>query len=141
MPWWAWLVLGRAMLGLEVVVSTEFWLALVGAAAMTVGLLLTFGIVPPATVQWIAFALLAVGFNVFFRRRLHEKLGGGAPGLAPELEGESGTALEAIAPGAIGSVELRGSTWRARNTGDAVVAARASVRVVGKNGILLEVRG
>lgn len=141
MPWWAWLVLGAAMLGLEVAISTEFWLALVGAAAMAVGLLLTFGIEPPATVQWIAFALLAIAFNVFFRRRLHEKLGGSAPGLAPELEGESGTALEAIAPGAIGPVELRGSTWRARNTGDAPVAARAPVRVVGKNGILLEVRG
>lgn len=141
MPWWAWLVLGAAMLGLEIAVSTEFWLALVGAAAMAVGLLLTFGFEPPATVQWIAFALLAIAFNVFFRRRLHEKLGGSAPGLAPELEGESGTALEAIAPGAIGPVELRGSTWRARNTGDAAIVARASVRVVGKNGILLEVRG
>jgi membrane protein implicated in regulation of membrane protease activity len=141
MPWWAWLVLGAAMLGLEVAISTEFWLALVGAAAMTLGLLLTFGIVPPVTVQWIAFAVLAVAYNVFFRRRIHEKLGGTAPGLAPELEGESGTALEAIAPGATGPIELRGSTWRARNTGDTTVAARASVRVVGKEGILLEVRG
>jgi len=141
MPWWAWLVLGAAMLGLEVAISTEFWLALVGAAALTLGLLLTFGLAPPAAVQWIAFAALAVGFNVFFRRRLHEKLGGSAPGLAPELEGESGTALEAIEPGAIGQVSLRGSNWRARNVGEAVVAARASVRVVGKEGILLEVRG
>ncbi len=141
MPWWAWLVLGAAMLGFEVAISTEFWLALVGAAAMTLGLLLTFGFEPPAAVQWIAFAALAVGYNIFFRRKLHEKLGGNVPGLAPELVGDSGTALEAIAPGATGPVELRGSTWRARNTGDVAIAARATVQVVGKDGILLEVRG
>jgi membrane protein implicated in regulation of membrane protease activity len=141
MPWWAWLVLGAALLAAEVAISTEFWLALVGAAAMTVGLLLTFGLSPPIWSQWIAFAVLAIGFNVFIRRKLNEKLGGSAPGLSPELLGESGVALEAIEPGAIGQVELRGSNWRARNAGEAPLAARMPVRVVGKDGILLEVRG
>jgi membrane protein implicated in regulation of membrane protease activity len=78
---------------------------------------------------------------VFFRRQLHEKLVGHAPGLAPELEGEYGIALETIVPGAVGPVEMRGSTWRARNVGEVPLDARASVHVVGKRGILLEVRG
>lgn len=141
MPWWGWLALGAALLGAEIAIGTEFWLALVGAAAMALGLVLTFGIDPPIWIQWLAFALLAIAFNVFFRRRLHEKLVGSAPGLGPELVGDSGVAVEAIEAGAIGTVELRGSTWRARNVGDAPLAARAAVQVVGKNGILLEVRG
>ena len=141
MPWWGWLVLGAALLGAEIAISTEFWLALVGAAAMAMGLALSFGFAPPVWIQWLAFAVLAVLFNALFRRQLHEKLVGRAPGLAPELVGESGVALETIAPGAVGPVELRGSTWRARNVGETPLVARAAVRVAGRDGILLEVRG
>jgi membrane protein implicated in regulation of membrane protease activity len=36
---------------------------------------------------------------------------------------------------------MRGSTWRARNVGEAPLDARTRVEVVGKSGILLEVRG
>jgi membrane protein implicated in regulation of membrane protease activity len=128
------------LLGAEIAVQTEFWLALVGAAALTMGLVLPLIVDPRVWVQWIAFAMLAVAYNALFRRRLHEKLVGRAPGLSPELVGESGTALEAIAPGATGSVELRGSTWQARNVGTAALAARAPVQVAGVKGILLEVR-
>jgi hypothetical protein len=140
MPWWGWLALGAGLLGAEIAVQTEFWLALVGAAAMAVGLARTIGLDGPAWFQWIAFAALAIGFNALFRRRLHERFVGRAPGLAPELLGEAGVALEMIAPGAIGAVELRGTTWRARNVGATPVADRAPVKVAGTDGILLEVR-
>jgi membrane protein implicated in regulation of membrane protease activity len=141
MPWWGWLALGAALLGAEIVVQTEFWLATIGAAAMVLGLGLTLIDDPRIWVQWIAFAAFAVAFNLLFRRRLHEKLIGRPPGLEPELVGESGVALAAIAPGAQGPVELRGSTWQARNVGSESVAARAPVRVTAVRGIQLEVRG
>ncbi len=142
MPWWGWLALGAGLLGAEIAIQTEFWLALVGAAAMVMGLVLPLiEDDPRAWVQWIWFAVLAVVFNALFRRRLHEKLVGRAPGLEPELVGESGVALAAIAPGAQGPVELRGSTWQARNVGPEALAERAPVRVTGVRGILLEVRG
>src|SRR5688500_3855137 len=127
MPWWGWLALGAALLGAEIAVQTEFWLATIGAAAMVLGLGLTLIDAPRIWVQWIAFAMLAVAFNLLFRRQLHEKLIGQPPGLEPELIGESGVALAAIAPGAQGPVELRGSTWQARNVGTESVAARAPV--------------
>jgi membrane protein implicated in regulation of membrane protease activity len=141
MPWWGWLALGAALLGAEIAVQTEFWLALVGAAALTMGLVLPLTADPRVWVQWIVFAVLAVAYNALFRRRLHEKLVGRPPGRAPELVGETGTALEAIAPGATGSVALRGTTWQARNVGTAALAAHAPVQVAGVDGILLEVRG
>jgi membrane protein implicated in regulation of membrane protease activity len=141
MPWWGWLALGAALLGAEIVLATDFWLATVGAAAMVMGLALPLiGDDPRAWVQWVWFAALAVLITGLFRRRLHERLVGRAPGLDPELVGESGVALAPIAPGAEGSVELRGTTWKARNVGTEPLAARAPVRVTAVRGILLEVR-
>jgi membrane protein implicated in regulation of membrane protease activity len=141
MPWWGWLALGAALLGAEIAVQTEFWLVTIGAAAMVLGIGLTLIDDPRIWIQWIAFAVLAVAFNVLFRRQLHERLIGKPVGLEPELIGESGVALAAIAPGAQGPVELRGSTWQARNVGTESLAARAPVRVTAVRGILLEVRG
>jgi membrane protein implicated in regulation of membrane protease activity len=137
MPWWGWLAFGAALLGAEMVVATDFWLATVGAAAMVLGLGLTVFDGPRPWIQWIGFAALAVLFNAVVRRRFPAK----PPGLEPELVGESGVAVAEMAPGAQGSVELRGTIWQACNVGDTPLAARAPVRVAGVRGILLEVRG
>jgi membrane protein implicated in regulation of membrane protease activity len=137
MPWWVWLALGALLLGAETVLATDFWLATVGAAAMTLGLALTLVDPPRVWVQWILFAALAVLFNAVVRRRLRAK----PPGLEPELIGESGVALAAIAAGGQGSVEVRGTTWQARNVGSEALAARASVRVMAVRGLVLDVQG
>jgi|SRR4029453_7307047 membrane protein implicated in regulation of membrane protease activity len=142
MPWWGWLAFGAALLGAETVVSTDFWLATVGAAALVMGLVLPLIEDDPRVwVQWIWFAALAVLITGLFRRRLYERLVGRTLGLEPELVGESGVAIAPIAPGAEGSVEVRGTTWQARNVGTEPLAARAPVRVTAVRGILLEVRG
>lgn len=142
MPWWGWLALGAMLLGGEIAVQTDFWLVTVGAAAIVMGLVLPPIDDPPrAWIQWIAFAVIAVAFNALFRRRLHERFVGTPPGLAPELVGESGIALAVIEPGAEGPVELRGTTWEARNVGSEPLAARARVQVTAVRGIQLEVRG
>jgi len=135
MPWWGWMAFGAMLLGAEVAISTDFWLATVGAAAMTMGLALTLVEAPRAWIQWILFAALAVLFNAVVRRRIRAH----PPGLEPELVGESGVALAAIEPGAQGTVELRGSTWQARNVGGETLAERAPVRVTAVRGIVLEV--
>jgi membrane protein implicated in regulation of membrane protease activity len=137
MPWWEWLAFGALLLGAEIVVATDFWLATVGAAAMTLGLALTVIEVPRSWIQWILFAALAVLFNAVIRRRFRAR----PPGLEPELVGESGIALATIEPGAQGSVEVRGTTWQARNVGPEALASRAPVLVTAVRGIMLDVRG
>src|SRR3989442_12297301 len=104
MAWWAWLVLGAGLLGAETVVTTDFWIATVGAAAMVMGLALTLFAGPRAWIQWIVFAALAVAFNVLFRRRVHERWVGRPPGLEPDAVGASRAAVAPITPGAAGAV-------------------------------------
>ena len=102
---------------------------------MAMGLALTLVDPPRVWVQWILFAALAVLFNAVVRRRIRAK----PPGLDPELVGESGVALASIEPGAQGPVELRGSTWQARNVGSEPIVLRSPVRVTAVRGIVLEV--
>lgn len=140
MPWWGWLVLGALLLAAEIAVQTEFWLAVIGVAALAVGAGLWASELAVAVwLQWLVFGALAIVFSVFFRRSLHEKLVGHVPDRAPDLIGDEGVVLETIAPGAVGQVSLRGSTWRARNVGTSELAAREAVCVSGRDGILLEV--
>ena len=102
MPWWAWLALGAALLGAEVLVQTEFWLAVIGAAALALGLLLTLRIEAPLWLQWAAFAVLAVAFDVLFRRRhLRDSWPAAAAAWRPRLDGRRvrRRAASAIVPG------------------------------------------
>ncbi|MGH0035073.1 MAG: NfeD family protein [Myxococcota bacterium] len=141
MPWWGWLAVGAALLAAEVAVQTEFWLAVLGAAALVVGMGLLVGLDAPVWGQWLAFAVLSIGLAVTVRRQVREKLAGRAPGLKPELIGEHGSCREAIEAGGVGSVEVRGSTWRARNLGSQALSEGDPIRVDSVDGLTLEVRG
>lgn len=140
MPWWAWLVLGVVLLAAEIGVSADFWLAVVGAAAFGPALMGLLGFEGPVWVQWLVFAGLTVAFAVFARGPLYDRLMEGAQDLAPELLGERAEALEDIAPNATGQVSLRGSTWSARNEGDALITTGSIVAVESVEGVILRVR-
>lgn len=140
MPWWGWLAVGAVLLASELAVQTDFWLAVLGVAALSVGALARFGIIETIWVQWAGFGVLSVFFAVFVRKRVHEKLVGTAPGIKAELIGEYGTVQTEIAPAGVGSVELRGSSWKARNVGDSPLAAGTRVRVEAVDGLQLDVR-
>jgi membrane protein implicated in regulation of membrane protease activity len=141
MPWWGWVVVGVLLLGTELLVPADFWLVFIGVAAIAVGLVT--GVLPVSvTGQWALFGLFAAVSLVYFRRlvrtRFVERPADGR--VDDALVGEAGRALEALAPGAVGRVELRGSTWSARNAGEAAIAADARVRVERVEGLTLHVR-
>ena len=77
MPWWAWIVLGIGLLGVELlIIDAQFYLVFVGLAAAVVGLLGLFGLGLPEWAEWLVFAVLAVVAMLGFRRRIYESVRG-----------------------------------------------------------------
>jgi hypothetical protein len=61
MVWWAWLVLGIGLLGVEMfVIDAQFYLVFIGLSAALVGLFGLVGVEMPQWAQWLAFGVLAV---------------------------------------------------------------------------------
>ena len=139
MPWWAWLAVGVVLLVVEVAIQTDFWLAVLGVAALIVGTAAWMGFSEPLWAQWAAFGLLSIGLAVFVRRWLHGRWVASAPGIAPELVGER-VALDAPIPaGRAGEARHRGSVWHARNVGEQDLDAGAAAIIRRVEGTTLEI--
>ena len=140
MPWWGWILVGAVLLGSEMVVATEFYLAVLGTAALLVGIFgLAFGEFPDWQ-QWLGFAAVSVMLLVFVRRRFADLLGGPEHDVDDRIVGERAHVLERIEPGGEGRAELRGTTWKARNIGSQPIEAGTHVPAVEIDGLTLELR-
>jgi membrane protein implicated in regulation of membrane protease activity len=117
MLWWHWLVVGLALVALEIATPGGFYVIFFGIGALIVAGLAFLGVAGPLWFQVLLFSVLAVGSLLLFRGRMLRSLGNG-PGTddLDNLVGEIGTPLEDIPPGATGRFELRGTTWTARNS-------------------------
>jgi membrane protein implicated in regulation of membrane protease activity len=111
------MLLGLVLLGLEVLTPGGFFVLFFGIAALVVGTMVGLGVGGPGWFQWLFFSALSIISLIFFRGPLLARL------KPPEwrtnaidtLVGEVAIPLEDLSPGAIGKVELRGTTWNARN--------------------------
>jgi membrane protein implicated in regulation of membrane protease activity len=123
MTWWYWLVLGLGLVALEMASSGGFYIIFFGVAAIVVALLAGTELAAQVWIQWLLFSVLSVASLVLFRNPLMRKLNlsAGAADI-DTLEGERCTALEDISAGANGRVELRGTTWSARNASSTPLA-------------------
>lgn len=138
--WWVWVVAGLVLLILEVV-TPGLVLLFFGAAALLVGLALGIGLELPAWAALLAFSVLSVVLLLAFRGPLMRRMRS-RPGSAPRidrLEDETATTLEELSPGGVGRVELRGTTWSARNADAASIPPGARCRVVRVDGLTLHV--
>ncbi len=142
MPWWGWVVVGALMLSAELAfVDAQFYLVFLGVAALAVGLIGLAGTDLPIWLQWLLFAALSLVFFVGFRKRLYRTLRSDSGETVPEnVEAEHALAIDEIAPGGRGKVELRGSRWTAVNESDRAIASGSSVRVINAEGVVLHVR-
>jgi len=122
MTWWYWLMLGLVLVALEMASSGGFYIIFFGVAAIVVSLLTATGLAATNWMQWLLFPVLSIASLLLFRNPLMRtlNLGGGAADI-DTLAGETGTAIDDIGAGANGRVELRGTTWSARNTGSATL--------------------
>jgi membrane protein implicated in regulation of membrane protease activity len=138
--WWHWLVLGLLLVVGELATPGGFYLIFFGLAAIVIGLLASVGFAGPVPVQVLAFSALSVALLVLFRARLLRWMQRDPQAPAIDtLVGEIGTAIDALAPDAVGKVELRGTSWSARNSSESVIRTGERCRVVRVEGLMLHV--
>ena len=142
MPWWAWMVLGIGLLGVEMfVIDAQFYLVFIGLSAAIVGLLGLFGVELPEWAQWLVFSALAIAAMLAFRRRLYEMVRNRSGHVEERLTvGDRVLVPARLEPGQSGRVEYRGSSWTARNTGDSTIDAGREAVIAEVSGLTLHVR-
>ena len=138
--WWHWLLLGLLLMVGELATPGGFFLIFFGVAAVVIGLLSSIDAAGPVWVQLLLFSVLSVLSLLLFRNRLLRWFQPD-PQQPPvdRLIGEIGVTSDYLAPGQVGRVELRGTTWSARNQGSAGLSRGTRVRVVAVDGLMLEV--
>lgn len=129
--WWHWIAVGLVLAALELAAPGGFFVIFFGLAAIAVGIMVFLDVGGPLWVQLLAFSVLSGVFLAAFRNPLMRrmKIDRGTDDL-DNLTGEPAVALDDLAPGEGGRVELRGTTWTARNGGSTPIARGARVRVV-----------
>jgi membrane protein implicated in regulation of membrane protease activity len=142
MAWWAWLVLGIGLLGVEMfVIDAQFYLVFIGLSAALVGLLGLFGIDLPNWAQWLVFSVLGVAAMLAFRRRVYQRVRGQEGRVDERLTvGDRVVVGARLEPGQSGRVEYRGSSWTARNTSSLPIEAGHEAVIAGIDGLTLHVK-
>ena len=143
MTWWLWLLIGIALLLVELLTPGGFWVLFFGIGALATGVLTWAGVAASETVQWMLFSLLSVSTLLTLRKPLLRRFSANPPpaGDIDRLAGEMAVALSPIGPNEIGKAELRGTSWSARNVGPMMVAAGQRCRVEHVDGLMLWIRG
>lgn len=140
--WWAWVLLGLALLAGEILTPGGFYILFFGGGAILVGLLKLAGLQLGLAVEGLIFVTISVVLLLVFRRPLMERFKPLAPEIpVDELTSEVAVALEQIGPKGHGKVELRGTAWNAHNLGDSVIEKSARCRVERVEGLTLSIRG
>ena len=142
MDWWLWLLIGLALLAVELLTPGGFYVVFFGVGALVVGALTGLHAGGPPWVQWLIFSATSILSLVLFRRRLLARGGMAGPAVAMDtLEGEIAIPMEDLAPGAVGRAELRGTSWNAENTDTRPLAKGQRCRVARVQGLTLLIRG
>ena len=120
MPWWGWMGIGMLLLAAELfIIEADFYLVFLGVAAALMGLL---GLAVPGMppwLQWLAFAVLSLVLMVLFRKRVYRMLRREVADMPNDMLREQVSLPEGLPVDGSCRVELRGSTWTARNVGTA----------------------
>jgi inner membrane protein len=143
MIWWYWLLLGLLLLGVEMMTPGGFYILFFGFAALIVGTLAWLELVTGESAQWLLFSGIAIASLLLFRGPLLSRMNASEV-KHPDVDsmvGEIAVPIEALAAGAVGKVELRGTTWSARNAGPSTLAKGQRSKVTGMDGLTLLIAG
>jgi inner membrane protein len=135
MSWWLWVLLGLALLVVEMITPGGLFALFFGLSALIVAAIEALGVAPP-WLEWLLFAALGVVLLLALRKRTQQRL---ETRRIPvdSLVGEVAIPLEDLGPHATGKAELRGSSWTARNAGAAPLARGQRCQVQKVDGLTL----
>jgi inner membrane protein len=139
MEWWLWVAGGLALVVAELVTPSGFFIIFFGLGALTVGLLTGLDVVARPWAQWLSFSVLSVAYLLLFRDRVQARMQIPPPPNVDSLVGVLAIVQERLLPGVVGRVEVRGSTWSARNTSNITLDAGQRARVAAVDGLTLTV--
>lgn len=140
MDWWMWLAAGFVLLAVELATPSGFFVMFFGVGALFTGLLAALGALASPPAQWLTFTVASIVCLLLFRGKIQRQVEAtGARPPVDSLVGEIAFPAETIAPGAVGRVSLRGSSWEGRNEGDVVLAVNQRCRVTRVSGLQLGV--
>lgn len=136
------MIAGLLLLVCEVVTPGTFYFIFIGISGLLVGLVALLAPELPSWIHWLLFSIFTGISLAFFRKPLMQKfkLGEKHGHKVDSLIGESALALEDIAPGELGKVELRGASWTARNAGDKLIQRSGRPKVERVDGLTLHIR-
>jgi inner membrane protein len=139
-PWWGWFIVGFALLLLELSAPGGFYFLFFGVGAIAVGILAWFPVVQEAWVELLLFSIFSIATSLLFRKRLLARFGAkSGEGTVDSLVGEAATVIDNIDAGGFGKVELRGTAWNARNSGNRMLARGERCKVQQVDGLSLVV--
>ena len=140
MEWWIWLALGLVLMVIELATPSGFFVMFFGLGALTVGVLTRLGVAGPAWMEWLLFTVFSIVYVLLFRGRLQQRVQSSSNSNVDTLVGEVAIPRERIPPGGVGRVDLRGSTWSARNDSAESIEPGRRCRVISVDNLLLSVQ-
>lgn len=135
-----WLAGGLVLMVIELATPSGFFIMFFGLGALTVGILTRLGLAGPVWLEWLLFTATSIVYVLLFRGRVQQRVRLPESADADALVGELATPRERILPGAVGRVELRGTSWSARNDAPSSIEPGMRCRVIRVDGLLLFVR-
>ena len=140
MTWWIWILIGLSLVFAEVVTPGGFYLLFFGIGGLAVGLLALANLAGPAWLQVLLFSGISVCALWLFREKLMQTFQGKAQLPVDSFIGETAHVVGEIAVNGVGKVELRGTSWSARNAGAIPLSSGGRCVVEKVEGLTLVVR-
>jgi membrane protein implicated in regulation of membrane protease activity len=138
------MLLGFALLAVEMFTPGLFYFFFFGAGAIVVGTLVGVGVDASVSLQWLLFSIFSVATLLLFRQKLvallESKNTNVRTGDLDSLVGEVVTLTDNLAPNAIGKAEGRGSSWTVVNGSSEPLSKGQRCRVYLMEGLTLWVR-
>ena len=144
MHWWLWMLLGFALLAVEMLTPGLFYFFFFGVGAILVGALVGIGTGASVSLQWLLFSIFSVATLLFVRQKLVRLLSHKSikarTGDLDSIVGEIVILMDDLAPHTVGKAEGRGSSWTVMNGGSEPLPKGQRCRVYHMEGLTLWVR-